>query len=329
MENLLNIDLLDSTVLEYDNNINLVYFNINRQASYPFMQILLSNNYIPFPFIENLIQNLVFPQIFYKLNSNVNINESVITYLVENLDSIGFHVTNEELNNIIIKGFHVFNHKIYIFIDISSVKLDRLLLNKKSEIWFALITEIVNIKNICGINISDDVTSFVSNNIELCSYIDNCLYPSPDIAYVGSYFNKVEFQSLFGISKSEKKYGNYFYFSYSFDDALRNGSWSKDGNPEFRFGKLITDDDNGRYIEGGVNRIAILLDKCKYIREEEINKMSNLDELINYFNEYDCIYILSNNSSVTLMMKDFNRQYPLSYHKIDKKTIYSGKIDII
>lgn len=327
MDNLLNIDLLDSTILQYDNNINLVYFNINRQASYPFMQILLLNNYIPFPFFESMIQNLVFPKVSYKLN--ININELIISFLVENLDAIGFNITKEELNNIFIKGFHVFNHKIYIFIDISSVKLDRLLLNKKSEIWFALISEIVNIKNICGINISDEVINFVANNIELCSYIDNILYPSPDIAYAGGYFNKVEFQSLFGVSKMEKKYGNYFYFSYSFEDALRMGSWSKDGNPEFRFGKLITDDNNGRYIEGGVNRVAILLDKCKYISEDEINKMTNLDELTNYFSEYDCISILSSDSNVTVMMKDFNRQYPLSYHKINKKTIYSGIIDII
>jgi hypothetical protein len=335
MDNLLNIDLLNSKIDEYDlirkdNNINLVYFNINREAVYPFMQILLLNNYIPFPIFGNIMQNFVFPKISYnpKSNINININELILSFLKENVESIGFTVSNEELSNIFIKGFNLFSSEIYIFIDISCIKLDRLFLNKKSEIWFALISEIVNSRNICRINISDDVNDFVTNNIDLFSNIDNILYPTPEIAYVGSYFNKVEFQSLFGIAKSEKKYGNYYYFSYSFEDALKDGSWTKYRNPEFRFGKIITDDDNGRYIEGGVNRIAILLDKCKYIKEEEIDKMTNLDELTDYFLEYDCIYILSKNYNVTIMMKDYNRQYPLSYHKINKKTL-SGKIDII
>jgi hypothetical protein len=326
MENLLNMDLLDSTIIDKDNNINLVYFNINRQASYPFIQILLLNNCISIPFFGNLTQNLIFPKISYKPNSSLDINKLILTFLQDNLQEIGVNILKDELNSILIKGLYIYNNKVYIFIDISSIKLDRLLLNKQSEIWFALISEIVNLKNICRINISEEVINFVTNNIEVCNYIDNILYPSPDIVYAGSYFNKVEFQSLFGISKSEKIYGNYFYFSYSLDEALKYGSWSKDGNPEYRFGKLITDDENGRYIEGGINRVAILIDKCKYINEEEIN---NLDELINYFSEYDCISILSSNSNVTIMIKDFNRQYPLSYHKINKKTIYSGNIDIL
>lgn len=327
MENLLNIDLLDSYLLEYNiNSINLVYFNINREAVYPFMQILLLNNYIPFSFFGSLIQNLIFPKISYIPKSNIN--EIILSLLEEKLNAIEIKNLKEELNNVVIKGFYLFNSKIYIFIDISSIKLDRLLLNKKSEIWFALITEIVNSRNICRINISDEVNDFITNNIDLFSNIDNILYPCPEIAYDGSYFNKVEFQSLFGVSKSEKKYGNYFYFSYSLEDALKDGSWTKDANPEFRFGKLITDDGNGRYIEGGINRIAILIDKCKYIKEEEIDKMNDLDELTDYFLEYDCIYILSKSNKVTIMVKDYNRQYQLSYHKINKKTLLD-KIDII
>ena len=180
MENLLNIDLLNSKIEEYDliqkdNNINLVYFNIYREVCYPFMEILLLNNYIPFPIFENIIQNLVFPKISYHSTLQLDLKEEVFSFLKENLHAIGFTILKEELSNVFIKGFELFNNEIYIFIDISSIKLDRLLLNKKSEIWFGLITEIVNTKNICGINISDDVSNFVTNNIELFNYIDYAL----------------------------------------------------------------------------------------------------------------------------------------------------------
>ena len=202
-------------------------------------------------------------------------------------------------------------------------------MNKKSQIWFGLITELINTKNICGINISSDVTSFFTNNIDLFSTIDNNLYPSPEVVYVGDYFSKIEFQSIFGVSKEEKSFGNYYYFTYSLEDALRDGCWSKDGNPKYRFNKLITEDSNGKYIEGGINRIAILLDKCKYIKEEEVNKLINLDQWDEYIEGYDCIFILLNSNKILILTKDYKRQYPLSYHKLNKKTLDMNKIDIL
>jgi hypothetical protein len=310
-----------------NSNFKLIYYHINREGYYPFMQILLNNYISPFCLFGLNDQQFIFPTILY--SNNNDIYNIVIQYLKEKLETIKCLIEDMEIKNINISGFHVYNQEIYIFIDISSIKLDRLFLNKTSQVWFSLITELVNTKKICDINISYEVTNFITNNINLFSKIDNCLYPSPEVIYIGDYFSKIEFQSIFGISKEEKVYGNYYYFSYSFEDAFHDGCWTKDGKPKYRFEKIITEENNGKYIEGGINRIALLLDKCKYIKEEEVNKLINLKEWEDFIEDYDCIFILLNNNKILILIKDFKRQYPLSYHKINKKSINMERKEII
>jgi len=308
MDNLLNIELLKDNLNNIMNyNFKLIYYHINREAIYPFMQILLSNYISPFSLFGLNEQKFVFPTMLY--DKNMDINKYIYDYLINRLESI----ETNEINNININGFHIYNWEIYIFIDMSSINLDRLLLSKNSEVWFALITELVNTKHICNITISQEVSNFITNNINLFSKIDNTLFPSPEVIYTGNHFSKVEFQSLFGISKSEREYGNYFYFSYSLEESLYDGVYSK----------------NGTYIEGGINRVAILLDKSKYIKEDEVNDLINKDIWEEYILDYDCIFILLKTDKILILMKDYNRQYPLSYHIINKKTINTKKIDIV
>lgn len=329
MENLKNIDLLQQYI-EQSNmpnyNFKLIYYHINREGYYPFMQILLYNFISPLCIFGFNEQQFIFPTILY---DNNDINNKIILYLKQKLETIKCTIEDNEIKNININGFDIYNQEIYIYIDISSVKLDRLFLNKTSQVWFSLITELVNTKKICDINISNEVTNFITTNIDKFSKIDNHLYPSPEVIYIGNYFSKIEFQSIFGVSKEEKIYGNYFYFNYSFEDALNDGCWSKDSKPKYRFEKILTEDNNGKYIEGGINRIALLLDKCKYIKEEEVNKLLYLKEWDDFIEDYDCIFILLNNHKILILMKDYKRQYPLSYHKINKNTINMEKIEIL
>jgi hypothetical protein len=325
MDKLTNIDLLDTTTLSNNTNIKLVYYHTTRDKFYPFIQIMLYNYNSLIPFLGFQEQKFIFPSIFY--NSQININKVILDNLKENLAIVDCVI--EDKSKIYINGYYIYNEEIYIFVDISIVKLERIYLTKNTEIWFALSHEIVNTKNICNIQIGNEVSDFFTNNIQFLTEIDNNMYPSPEVIYVGDHLKRVEFQNLFGVSKSEKIYGEYYYFTYYIEDALRNGAWSKDKLPEYRFGKLLTDDENGRYIEGGINRIAILLENSIYINESQVNDMINNEEWEDFLLQYDCVYIVLENKSILILLNDYMRQYPLSYHKINKKTLTNDIIEIV
>jgi len=309
MENLLDINLL----YNHDENINikLIFFNINREGKYPFIQILLNNYNCHIPFIGLLEQKLIFPQILF--NNNMSIETIIKDYLK---DDIG---KNEDLDKININGFLKYENEIFIYIDTSFLKIDNLYLTKTSNNWFAMLTEIINLKHICNIPIANEVTNYFINNIEYVSKIDKILYPLPEVIYEGSSFKKVLFQNIFGVSKIEGLYGYFYYFTYNINIALQNGNYSKDKKQEIKNGKEISD-INGKYFEGGINRIAILSDKIKYLTNDEVRNIINKEEWNNLLLNIDTIVILNNNET-TILIQDFKRQIPLSYHKINKKTI--------
>jgi hypothetical protein len=270
-------------------------------------------------------QKFILPSIFY--NNQINIEQLILDYLKDSLTTLDCVL--EDKNHIIIDGYLVNDNDIYVFINISLIKIDNLYLSKNTDFWFALTNEIINTRHICNIKICDEVTNFFVNNIKYLTEYDNIIYPSPEVVYVGAHYKRVEFQNIFGISKNENKFGNNFYFTYLIDDAFINGSFSKDHSAEYRFGKLLTDDANGRYIEGGINRIAILLDKVVYICEEDVDNLIYKDEWINYILDFDCVFIILKCNKILIMIQEYARQYPLSHHKINKKTVYNDKISIL
>lgn len=324
MDNLNNINLLENDIIGKNKNINLVFYHVNRETIYPFIQIMLYNYNCNIPFLGHKEQKFVLPSIYYF--DEIELRPVILDYLKDTLLHSDYL---NELEQIQINGYCSFNNEIYMFVDISIINLDRLYLEKDSKFWFALSSEIINTRHICNIHISKEVSTFFIENIHLLNTIDDVLYPTPDVVYVGNYFRKVEFQNMFGISKSEKKFGNHYYFTYLFAEAFANGAWSETRKPVKRFDKLLTDDDNGRYIEGGINRIAILLDKPTYISETDADELINLDKWNDYILDYDCIFILLNTNEVLILLQDLNRQHALSYHKINKKTIYNSQMSIL
>jgi hypothetical protein len=332
MENLLEVNLLETVINDVSNkNVKLIYYHINRDGIYPFFQIMLYNYYYSLPFIGYKEQNLTFPCLIYN-NIDISISNYISEYLKESLEPMFKDKHVDGLEEIITKGFCVYKDEIYIFIDISSINIDKLYLTKTSEIWFGMLSEIINTKHICNISISKEVNHFIINNIEYFCKIEDVLYPLPEVVYVGNHLKRVEFQSMFGVSKIDNEYGYHYNFSYSLKDALINGKFAKDKLPEFRFGKRLTDDD-GKYIEGGINRIAILLDKTKYINKEDVMKLIENNEWEEYIKNYNCIFIISNNincnDNISIIMQDYKRQIPLSYHKINNKILDEEYLDIM
>ena len=304
-------ELNENTFFEPGTKTRLICYHIHNKKM-PFIQFMLYNHQ-PIPFL-NSIQELQFPLL--NNNSHMAIYDYVLEFVYIHL--LSQNCENLEIENIEIKGSYDYNFTKYIFVDISKITMENILLDRSSKIWFALPTEIINNKHICNIKIDNEVINFFFYDpiFYTLYYNNNETYPYPDVVYEGSYFNKTLFQSVFGVSKQNGKYGNCYYFKSSFENALKEGGWNKEGKSEYKYDKLITDNEFGRYIQGGINRIVLLLENTLYISLKEDPDPEIEDKM----NMYDSIIICSNEEPI-ILVKDCAQQIQLSHHKINKKVL--------
>jgi hypothetical protein len=236
---------------------------------------------------------------------------------------MGIHLDMENRNKIEIKGYANLDDNEYVFVDVSQVNIEGLFLRNNSKYWFALLSEIVNNQYICNIQMSFEIIDFFTKYYELFLLTNTTTqknYPIPDVAYCGGDFKTTEFRSVFGLEKQQLKYGEYYCFTTIFKNALREGAWNKTNEPEYKYGKLITDNEYGRYMEGGINRMAILSENMTCLDELDLlERDDHTDFINNEFVNYDTIFIRSKNPNI--MINDYSQQVSLSYHKINKYTL--------
>jgi len=345
-----NILVKDFDMLTDANNylkIILCVYKINTSGKYPFVQYLLSNNGY------NLFALPILP-IYNSFN-----NEKLISYSKVFLSGI-LQIGNfqEFSSKIEFDGFYEYSNNLYIFFDISKFEIDIDDTYSYSPVRLALIDEIVNHRNICNMEITNDTSSFFLKNRSI-NYLYNDkyeVYEIPIVGYVGKPTpEKMNFCLTFGESPKNKSgiLGPYYYFT-DFYHAIRQGGWSKDYKPEKIYDKLITDNEKGRYLKGGIVRFALFGGKTKYIEnmpndpndESEIKKQRIQDPNLNTSQEiltlrisdhdglwatsYDSAY-LSNielddgsllEDTPVLVIKEYNQQVPLSCHYIDKTKLH-------
>ena len=297
-------EINENTIIDINNPPRLVCYHINNNNIFPFMQFMLLKT-----------TNLVLPT----LNTNkISLYESII----QNISNYMSYIECENFNkdDIDVTGYYDYNNIKYIFINISKIHIETLSLEQMSKIWVALPSEIINNQHICNISIGEDVINFFINN-PLFYTLYNCEttsnYPIPDVVYKGSYLKSTLFQSVFGVSKQNGTYGNCYYFNSSFETAIKEGGWNINFVPEYKYDKLITDNEFGRYINGGINRICLLLNNTAHISLNDIPDLQIEDKM----NTYDSVVICSINEEPIILVKDYNQQIQLSYHRINKKTL--------
>ena len=294
-----NIDLLYYSDIEH---VRLVCYHVNTEGKYPFMQFLMYNNY-GIPFLGNSFQELDFPLLEITKNDIYTNVKDKIKYF---LSTVYCDITDD----IKIRGYYAKKNQYYLFVDISNTIITPLYLKKTTPIWFVLINEIINNRNVCNIPISKNVYDLLITDERFITLTDveNNIFGNPDVVYAGSYFKQTEFQGIFGVSIQN---GNY-QLLYSIQDAFKNGGWSSTGKSEMKFNKNITDNAWGRYIAGGINRIALLSCSQKHM---DIENNSDLE-----FDNCDLINTIVNDQP-TAIIQNVNQQVSLSYHKIDKKNM--------
>ena len=93
---------------------------------------------------------------------------------------------------------------------------------------------------------------------------------TPVVLYAGSNEKTLYFQYMFGkFLQNDPRFGRVFCFT-DFPHAVREGGWSKNYEPEYKYNKRITDDHSrGKYKKGGILRFAVFLGNSLYLAPSE------------------------------------------------------------
>jgi hypothetical protein len=340
-----DINMLFADTSEYASIILFVY-RINTSGKFPFLEFLLINNF------HNELSLPTLP-IFSSFSKNNLLSYSKV-YLSSLINASNF----EEFNNSLeFNGFYEFNSSLYLFFDITNgdYNIDETYLS--SSLRFSITDEILNHRNVCNIEISPETTHFFLKN-DLINYLydkNKETYEIPIVGFVGKPTpEKMNFTQIFGQNSGDKSeiLGPYYYFT-NFQNAIRQGGWSRNYESEWLFGKKITDDENGKYIKGGIVRFALFMGRTKYIEnmpndpidESEIKKSRlediNKDKMFEiqtlrisdhdgkWSNDYDSAYLgnieLDDGNLLRdapfYVIKEYNQQVPLTSHFINKKNL--------
>lgn len=335
-------DLLSSNI-----TIKITAYEIKNNKKNPYLSYLL--------YKDELSDSLFFPEL-PTVYQNVN-SENVIKLsklMLFNLLSLTNH--SEFDKNICFKGFYLNGREVHIVFDLTECKLQIYDVYRTNQMWFALLDEIVNHKNVCNFFIDSSVTNFFINNDEFI-YLKNengDNYELPVVGYIGMNginYNKVSFVYTFGNSPKDKNaiLGPYYYFT-DYKNSIREGGWSETGKPVKVDDVLITDNEYGRYKKGSIIRFGLFLGKMKMVenlpndendnsytkkeRLEDTDLDKNMEVMTNRISDhdgkwaekYDSIFLgkteLDNGEYLKktpiYVLKEYEQQIPLSYHFIDK-----------
>jgi len=274
----------------------VICYHIDNSSRYPFIQIMLYNNgaSLRFPSLDPMVQS-------------PNISE-----ILKNEMSFVLGLTTDE--QIKPQGFLDHESVRYFFIDISEINVGRVLLQRNSAVWFGLISELINNKTIYDILVDKYVCDFIADNYDLflLNNPTGSRYPLPDVGYHGSHLKITEFQNEFGVNKQKRNLGEYYYYTYSLQDAIQEGhEWH---------GSQYS------YASKGINRVALLVDNMLYLNEQDLENNDCVECIEGFMENYDSIFVYSKNKSF-IIMKDVHRQVSLSYHKIEENMLQESWIE--
>lgn len=335
-------DLLSSNI-----TIKITAYEIKNNKKNPYLSYLL--------YKDELTESLFFPEL-PTMYQNVN-SENVIKLsklMLFNLLSLTNH--SEFDKNICFKGFYLNGRDVHIVFDLTECNLQIYDVYRTNQMWFTLLDEIVNHKNVCNFFIDSSVTNFFINNDEFI-YLKNengDNYELPVVGYIGMNginYNKVSFVYTFGNSPKDKNaiLGPYYYFT-DYKNSIREGCWSETGKPVKVDDVLITDNEYGRYKKGSIIRFGLFLGKMKMVenlpndendnsytkkeRLEDTDLDKNMEVMTNRISDhdgkwgekYDSVFLgkteLDNGEYLKktpiYVLKEYEQQIPLSYHFIDK-----------
>lgn len=324
-KNIVSEDLHKTSVLY------ILCYIITTTAKYPFLQFMMEK----IPYCNNLINEMFTLPFIMHNNETVNIQNVVLDKIRNSLISIG--CDGNKVTDSMYKGIvYDSSGKSYITVNITGIDISGLNLLRNTLTWFILPSEIINTREICNIEVDLEVTQLFTEIPEL-ALLHNLktkdMFILPDAVYTGGELKQVEYNSIFGNNKTREyeSCGEYFYFYKSFDNALKEGGWIKkiDVNDisdkdliKNSSGRLLTENEYGRYVNGGINRFAFFNEGKIYIENQGKFRLS--DETIDTMYPEPTIticYSSSNEFGRDILVKEYNSFSSLSFHQLNKNLL--------
>jgi len=333
--------------------IKICAYEIKNNGTIPYLKYLLHK--------DDFSDALLFP-LLPLTYTNVNCTNVIKMATLKLFTLLQLSNYTEFESKICFKGFLMErNQEIHIFFDLTECKLQINDIYRINTMWFTLLDEIINQRNMCNFFIEGSVTNFFINNNDFI-YLKNKNgenYELPIVAYIGMNginYNKVNFTYTFGNTAKDKTaiLGPYFYFT-DFKNSIRQGGWSETGKPVKNDDSiLITDNEYGRYKKGTIVRFALFLGKMKMVEnlpndesdssftKKERLEDTNLDKHMEmltmritdhdgkWSENYDSVFVgkieLDNGeylkNTPIYVLKEYEQQIPLSFHFIDKSYLH-------
>lgn len=307
--------------------LNILCYNIENQHKYPFLQFMMEK----VPYCNDIVkEQLILPCVFMR-NRESDIQDLVLERVKLGLDMLGCEHNN--VNEDMYKGilFGEEDNTPYALVNITGIDIYGLNFKRQTTTWFALPSEIINVKQVCNIPIDGDVIQLFTDIPQIGLLTDpntKNYYIMPDAVYTGNEIKKSEFNSIFGNCKT-KPYdscGEYYFFYRSFCDAIKDGGWLKEGyegNKSNKIGdRIVVDSDSNKYITGCINRYALFVEGKIYLEPQEEFGLSD-EEIENLYPE-PCIIICYSGKRIVnpdILVKNYDSFVSLSYHKLNKSLL--------
>jgi len=225
-------------------------------------------------------------------------------------------------------------------------------IERSNQLWWCLIDEICNHRKVVNFDVHFSVYNTFFQNPILIYLKDshNNNIEIPVVSYFGSATKIIPYVASLGFrANASKIFGSYYYLG-SYNNAIRNASWSPNNRLICYFDKKESD-ENGKLFNGSIIRYAAFLGTCrtilyrktdpfywffKYLDSEVYdNKVYDKYKSVKgkWAEKYDAILMSAVkyknikgyiNINTQLIVKDFSNFYPISIHDIDKSTLKSN-----
>jgi hypothetical protein len=328
------VELIDLFRPDSFNVFYILCYCITTDTKYPFIQFLMDK----IPACGEIIkEQLMLPYVLFN-NSDDTISHLVVERVKLMLSNM--NCDTGLIDEAMYKGILYDEHgNANALINLTGgVDISNLHLKRDDFSWFVLPSEIINNKHVLNIPIDGQLVDLFVRTPDLAvvKNVDTLKpYNIPDVVYSGGEFKRVEFSAIFGHTKSREysQCGAYYYFYRQLEDAIKEAGWVKAGGDKKvsledptithnEAGRLIVDNEYGRYIQGGLNRYAVFMDGKNYI--ESNREFMLTDAIINYKYAEPCIiigYTGDHEIKADLLVKEYESFWPLSYHSLNKEVL--------
>ena len=193
----------------------------------------------------------------------------------------------------------------------------------KTNIWWGMVSEIVNQRKVLQFNVRPEVTHFLLEKPEYLFLHDEneCIYEQPIAGYLGNYYYKVISDAVIGKQQELPTSDTGVCYKFStYNSALRDAFWTQNYCDKKINKTKITVGNMGKYKRGGLAKFVIFLGKHSMYEGMPIkNWKKKYDSISDGFD----IYVVKEQQYIPVSYYEINTEVTMTPSTIHNATIVS------